>query len=65
MTRRAQTFHQRDVSRAIRAATAGGMRVGAVRIDPRTGRIEVVAIDATAGPSSTAAGQGDNEWDSI
>ncbi len=40
MSRRA-TFKQADLTRALRAATAAGLKVSGYRIDPRTGAIDV------------------------
>jgi hypothetical protein len=50
---RAPTFRQRDVSRAVRAATTAGLKVSAVKIDPQTGMIEIVT-GKSAGQDSTA-----------
>lgn len=39
-------FNQRDVTKAVRGAVAGGMEIGRVEIDPRTGRIIVLPANA-------------------
>ena len=48
-------FKQDDVMRAVKGATAAGMRVGRVEIDPN-GRI-VVLSESVAPPSAR------NDWD--
>ena len=53
---RAPTFRQRDVSRAVRAATAAGLKVSAVNINPQTGMIEIVTGES-AGQDSTSLDQ--------
>jgi hypothetical protein len=53
----AARFKQDDVARAIRGATAAGMRVGRVRIDPR-GVIEIEA----ALPAGTRKA---SSWDDV
>jgi hypothetical protein len=45
MSRGPQTFRQRDVARLVRAAAAAGLRIAGVRVDLRTGTIEVVTGD--------------------
>ena len=52
MARSANTFRQRDIARAIKGATAGGLTVARVLIDPKTGKIEVVTGES-AGQDST------------
>jgi hypothetical protein len=46
-------FKQRDVSRAIRAATAAGLHVSAVKVNPQDGTIEIVTL-GSAGQDSAA-----------
>ena len=43
MARAPSAFRQSDVSRAVRAATAAGMQIDRVEIDPIKGKIVVVA----------------------
>jgi hypothetical protein len=58
MSRGPQTFRQRDVAAAIRAARAGGLEVTRVEID-RAGKIVLVT---TKGALEAAPG---NEWDTV
>jgi hypothetical protein len=46
MSRGPCTFRHRDVLRAIKATTAAGLHVLAVKIDPQTGTIEIVTGDS-------------------
>jgi hypothetical protein len=57
------TFKQTDVTRALRAAAAAGLQVTGYKIDPQTGKIEVV----TGKPEGQDSGNGreGNEWDRI
>jgi hypothetical protein len=41
-------FRQCDVTRAVRAVTAAGLKVAAVRVDPATGTIEIATGDSPA-----------------
>jgi len=50
-----QAFKQRDYERAIRGAQKMGLSIGAVTVDPHTGKITI---------TPAAAGAPDrNEWD--
>ena len=40
--RKATTFKQRDIARAVRGARAAGVEVGRLDIDPKTGTISIV-----------------------
>ena len=42
MARLRSSFRQRDVARLVRAATAAGLKVSALRVDTHSGLIEVV-----------------------
>jgi hypothetical protein len=42
VSRAPSAFRQRDVTRAIRGVVASGLAVAGVKIDPQTGKIEVV-----------------------
>jgi hypothetical protein len=52
-------FHQREVSRALRAVHDSGTAVDRVEIDPSTGKISVIL----AKPGGEAATATANEWD--
>ena len=57
------TFRQQDVTRALRAAAAAGLRVAGFKLDVHTGKIEIVVGD----PEAQDSGQGGevNEWDNV
>lgn len=60
MSRRAQTFKQGDITKALKAAVAAGLAVKRVEVD-RDGRIVVVAGRSEHESAPTQA----NEWDSV
>ncbi|TIL25598.1 MAG: hypothetical protein E5Y88_11605 [Mesorhizobium sp.] len=45
-------FKIADISRAIKGASKGGMKVGRAEIDPATGRIVIIAATQTSEPES-------------
>jgi hypothetical protein len=63
MSRAPSTFRQQDVTRALRAAVAAGLRVAGFKIDPQ-GKIEVV-IGESRSQNSSGEGREPNEWDAI
>jgi hypothetical protein len=64
MTRRPSAFRQRDVTRAVKAVVAAGLRVAGVKIDSQKGAIEIVTGDEGA-QDSTGLVQEGNEWDAV
>ena len=56
MSRAPSTFRQQDVTRALKATVAAGVKVSRIEID-RAGKIVVVMADATK------HGTESNEWD--
>ena len=53
MSRRPSTFRQRDLTAAIKGATAAGCVVARVEIDPITGKITVLIGTAAANEPTT------------
>jgi hypothetical protein len=58
MTRSASTFRQQDVTKALKAAAAAGLHVAGYKVDPQTGKIEVV----TGKPEAQDSGQPLDTW---
>jgi hypothetical protein len=54
-----QTFKQRDVERAIKAARKAGIEIASVKIKP-SGEIEIISA-----PRGDDDNGGDNPWDSV
>jgi hypothetical protein len=61
MARAPSTFRQQDVTRAVKAVVAAGLRVAGVKVSAQ-GDIEVVTGEERMHDSPP---QGGNEWDGI
>jgi hypothetical protein len=61
MSRRQAAFRQSDVTKAVKAVIASGLRVAGVKVSAQ-GNIEVVTGDERVHDSPP---QGGNEWDGI
>jgi hypothetical protein len=61
MSRAPSTFRQQDVTRAVKAVMAAGLRVAGVKVSAQ-GDIEVVTGDERA---QDLPAQGANEWDRV
>jgi hypothetical protein len=46
VSRPPSNFRQKDISRAIRAAQSGGLKVTRVDVDPKTAKISVIVGEA-------------------
>jgi hypothetical protein len=64
MSRRPSAFRQRDVTRAVKAVVAAGLRIAGVKIDAEKGAIVIVTGDEQAQDSTLLMQEG-NEWDRI
>jgi hypothetical protein len=64
MARGPQTFRQRDLSAAIKAAKAAGCDVARVEVG-KDGRIVVILANANGQPSNKAGCSARNEWDEV
>jgi hypothetical protein len=63
MSRGPSTFRQRDLTRAVKAVVAAGLRVAGVKVSAQ-GDIEVVTGGEGAQDSTLPMQEG-NEWDGI
>jgi hypothetical protein len=64
MTRAPPKFRQADLTKALKAAVAAGLHITGYKVDPQSGKIEVVTGSPQAQDSNTPAREGGNEWDS-
>lgn len=62
MSRAASTFRQNDLTRAVKGAVAGGVKIVQVVID-KTGKIILIADNGDR--QAVPAIEGVNEWDSV
>jgi len=61
-TRAPSTFKQQDVTRALRACAAAGVKAQRVEIDPVTGKIVMVLDDGAQGSASDAEPTALDAW---
>jgi hypothetical protein len=61
MARARSTFRQQDVTRAVKAVIAAGLKVAGVKVSAQ-GDIQVLTNDAKVQDPPT---QGENEWDRL
>ena len=61
MSRRSSSFHQRDVTHAVKGVMVAGLHVAGVKVSPH-GDIEVVTGKERAQDSPA---QEENEWDRV
>ena len=62
MSRAPSAFRQQDLTKALKAATAAGLRVAGFKVDVHTGKIEIVIGTPEAQDSGQVREV--NEWDS-
>lgn len=64
MRRPPSPFRQADIVRALKAAATAGLHVAGYKIDPQTGKIEIVTRNTEAQDSNAPNREG-NEWDAV
>ena len=61
MRRPPSRFRQSDLTKALKAAAAAGLHVAGYKIDPQTGKIEVVTASPAAQDSNAPVDELDRE----
>jgi hypothetical protein len=61
MARAPSTFRQQDVTKAVKAVTAGGVNIARIEID-KEGKIVIIAVNAGDQPVQVPEA---NEWDHV